>query len=122
MFEIFKKKKKPQNLKEVLKVLGDLKIEVKNISNELGKLKKESEFFLRKIEIIRYNPFGGVGGDQSFSIALLDNNNDGIIITSLYTKDGNRVYAKPITNGESMYSLSDEEKKVIFKAMESSED
>ncbi len=122
MFEIFKKKKKPQNLKEVLKVLEDLKIEVKNISNELGKLKKESEFFLRKIEIIRYNPFGGVGGDQSFSIALLDDNNDGIIITSLYTKDGNRIYAKPITNGESTYSLSDEEKKVIFKAMESSED
>jgi len=48
--------------------------------------------------VVRFNPFSEVGGDQSFSIALMDGNNDGFMITALYTRDGNRVYAKPIQN------------------------
>lgn len=97
-------------MKEVLKGFEELKKEVERIS-------QESKFFVQKVGIIRYNPFSGVGGDQSFSIALLDGNNDGLIITSIYGREGNRVYAKPIKNNKSDYSLSDEEKRAIEKAM-----
>jgi len=57
-----------------------------------------------------------LGGDQSFSIALLDKQNSGVVITSLYTRDGNRVYAKPIENGTSEYTLSKEEKEALSRA------
>lgn len=118
MFNFFKKKKKPKNLKEILSRFEDLKGEVKIISDELENLKKEAKFSIQKTGIVRYNPFSDVGGDQSFSIALLDGNNDGIVFTSLYTKEGNRAYGKPIKNGISEYSLSNEEKRAIEKAIE----
>ena len=117
MFNFFKKNKEPKNLKEVLSQFENLEREVKLISEELEKLKKESKFSIQKKAIIRYNPFSEVGSNQSFSVALLDGNNDGMVITSLYTREGNRVYAKPIKNGVSEYSLSDEEKEVIEKAI-----
>jgi len=117
MFNFFKKKKEPKNLKEILSRFEDLKGEVKIISDELENLKKEGKFSIQKTGIVRYNPFSDVGGDQSFSIALLDGNNNGIVFTSLYTKEGNRVYGKPIKDAKSEYSLSEEEKKAIEKAI-----
>lgn len=110
MFNLFKKDKEPKNLKELLRQFEELKKEVE-------KLRKQTISSIQKIGIVRYNPFSGVGSDQSFSIALLDGNNDGLVVTSLYARDGNRVYAKPIKNGKSEYSLSDEEKKAIGKAL-----
>jgi len=119
MFKFFKKDKEPKNLKEVLKQFEGLEKEVEKISEGLENLKKEGKFSIQKMGIVRYNPFSGVGGDQSFSVALLDGNNDGVVVTSLYSRDGNRVYGKPIKNGSSEYSLSDEEKKAIDKAVSS---
>jgi len=119
MFDFFKKKKEPKNLKEILAQFKDLKKEVERISEGLENLKKESKFSVQKVGIIRYNPFSGVGSNQSFSIALLDGNNDGLVITSIYARDGNRVYGKPVKNGNSEYSLSEEEKKAIEKAITS---
>jgi len=109
MFNLFKKDKEPKDLKKVLKQFGELKKQVEKIS-------QTSKASVQKVGIIRYNPFSDVGGDQSFSIALLDGNNSGIVITSLFSRDGNRVYGKAIENGTSQYSLSSEEKKAIEKA------
>jgi len=117
MFNLFKKDKEPQNLDQVLKQFQSLKKEVAAISRGLEKLKEENRFSLKKIALVRYNPFSEVGSDQSFSLVLLDEDNNGIVITSLFSRDGNRVYGKAIKNGTSQYSLSDEEKKVISKAI-----
>ena len=68
--------------------------------------------------MVRFNPFSDVGGDQSFSLALLDKRNNGIVITSLYAREGSRVFGKPIENGLSPHSLSEEEKEAIKKAQE----
>jgi len=120
MFNFFKKtKKEPQNLKEVLARFKDLEKSFERISEELKNLKKEGKFAVQKVGIIRFNPFSGVGGDQSFSIALLDGNDNGMVITSLYTREGNRIYGKPIKNGGSEYLLSGEEKQAIEKAKSS---
>ena len=113
----FKKKQEPENLQEALKQLGELKKDFQKLSQGLEKLEKDSKVHIQKVGVIRYNPFSNVGGDQSFSIALLDNNNNGIVITSLYAQDSNRVYAKSIKQGQSEHSLSDEEKKAIAKAL-----
>ncbi len=117
MFKFFKKEKKePKNLKEVLDYLKKLEENFEKKSKEIENLKKKGKFSIQKVGIIRFNPFSEVGGDQSFSLALLDANDDGIVITSLYTREGNRVYGKPIQKGASEYSLSAEEKEAINKA------
>jgi len=117
MFKFFKKDKKIKNVKEILKMLDVLKEKIEGVSERINSLENQSKFFIQKVGIVRYNPFSNVGGDQSFSIALLDANNDGFVLTGLYTREGNRVYAKPIKNGASEYSLSDEEKKAISRAV-----
>jgi len=118
MIKFFKKtKKEPQNLKDVLSILEKLKGNIDKISQELAELKKNNKKNLQKVGMVRFNPFKEGGGDQSFSIAILDDSDNGFVITSLYSNANNRVYAKPIANGVSSYSLSQEEKEVINKAI-----
>ncbi len=71
-----------------------------------------------KIGITRFNPFDDVGGDQSFTLTILDKNNSGAIITSLHNRDITRIYAKPIKNGiGENITLSKEEKSAIVKTI-----
>jgi len=117
MLNFFKKtKKEPENIEEVLAQLKELANSFEKLSEELDALKKKSKFSVQKVALIRFNPFREVGGDQSFSVALLDGNNSGVVITSLYSREENRVYGKPVKNGESEYLLSEEEKEAIERA------
>jgi len=120
MFKFFKKRRKePKNLKEVLVRFQNLEKNFERLSEELERLKEESKLSIQRTGMVRFNPFSKIGGDQSFSIALLDRNNNGFVITSFYTRERNRVYAKPIVNGKSQYFLSEEEKEAIEKAINS---
>ncbi len=116
-----KSKKEPKDLKGLLGQFKILNKDLERIDQELEDLKKKHSFSVQKIGIVRYNPFSQVGGDQSFSLAFLDEDNDGVIITSYYTREGNRVYGKPIKGGKSDYSLSEEEKQAIIKAQNGKE-
>jgi hypothetical protein len=117
MFNLFKKTKKdPQDLKEVVDYLKELDKNFEKLSQELNNLKRESNFAVQKVGVVRFNPFSSVGSDQSFSVALLDKNDDGLVITSLFSREGNRVYAKPVKASQSDYLLSSEEKSAIEKA------
>ena len=73
---------------------------------------------LQKVGLLRFNAFKDVGGDQSFALALLDYQNNGAVILSLFGREGIRVYAKAIKNGKSEYNLAEEEEKAIREAME----
>lgn len=96
--------------KEIKELDGEIQ-ELFNISNKIHKLSRQS---LRKVGVIRFNPFKDVGGNQSFAIALLDGKNSGLVISSLYAKTGARIYAKPITHGNSKkHALTEEEKQAI---------
>ena len=108
-------------MKEVLRQFEELGKEVEKISQGLEGLEKQGNSSIQKVGIVRYNPFSNVGGDQSFSLAVLDGNNDGVVITSYYIREGNRVYGKPISGGKSDYSLSEEEKQAIIKAQNGKE-
>jgi len=116
MFKFLKQKKEIQNLDDVASGFSDLENKIKILSSRIEKLEKESKFFVQKVGIVRYNPFSNVGGDQSFSVALLDKDNNGVVITSLYAREENRTYAKPIEAGKSEYSLSNEEQNALDKA------
>ena len=67
---------------------------------------------------MRFNPFSDTGGDQSFSIALLDGAGDGLVISSLFGRAETRVFAKPVENGTSRHTLSSEETDAIRIAVE----
>jgi len=71
----------------------------------------------QKISIVRFNPFGDTGGDQSFSLAVLDAHDSGYILTSIHSRTGTRVYVKPIDFGTSKYTLSTEEKQALGQAV-----
>jgi hypothetical protein len=88
----------------------------KEITLKIAELQKISKKSFQKIGIKRYSPFSEVGGDQSFSLALLDSKNNGFIITSHFARDFNRIYAKPLSNGVSKHSLSKDEKETIADA------
>ncbi len=120
MFELFKKENEmePKDLRQVISQFKNLKKDFKEMSIELNNLKKESKFSVQKVGVVRFNPFKNLGGNQSFSVALLDGNNDGIIITSFYNRNGNRIFGKPIKKGRSIYLLSKEEKSAVEKAKE----
>jgi hypothetical protein len=120
MFNFFKKQKKePKNLKEIFNYIRELEENIENLSRGLQNVKKMAILSLQKVGVVRYNPFNDVGGDQSFSIALLDANNTGFVITSLYSREGTRVFAKPIKAGKSEYPLSEEEEEAIARATDS---
>jgi hypothetical protein len=112
--------RKAQDLEEVLaqQIKRQMKSEkeIKELfksSRDLWKIALKS---VQKIEVVRFNPFKDTGGDQSFAIALLDNSDSGLVISSLYSREGTRVYSKPVEKGKSKYQLSDEEKMAIERA------
>jgi len=71
----------------------------------------------QKLGLIRFNPFNETGGNNSFSLVLLDGKNNGWVMTGLHTRERTRLYVKPIKNLKSEYELSDEEKKALEKAV-----
>lgn len=68
---------------------------------------------LRKVAFERYNPFPGLGGNQSFTFVLLDAHNTGIVLTSLHNRETTRVYAKSVRDGRPLQQLSGEEDRVL---------
>lgn len=90
---------------------------LKEIVGRVDGLEKELPRDLRRVGLVRYNPFSDAGGDQSFALALLNDQNDGIVLSSLYGREMNRVYAKLIRQGKSQYQLTEEEKRAIEGAV-----
>lgn len=79
-------------------------------------LSKIAATSLQKTAIVRFNPFKHTGGDQSFALALLDNHDSGFILTSIHSREGTRVYIKPISYGASDHTLSKEEQSALDAA------
>ena len=74
---------------------------------------------IQKIGLVRYNAFKDTGSDLSFTLALLDNKNTGIVLNGIYSRETSNIYSKPVEKGTSTYTLSDEEKQAIQKAINS---
>jgi hypothetical protein len=78
---------------------------------------RRSRQSLQHIGLVRFNPFEDTGSDQSFAIALLDDERDGIVISSLHGRANTRLFAKPVNDGSSTHTLSDEEAEAIRLAL-----
>ena len=73
---------------------------------------------IQKIGIVRYNAFKDTGSDLSFALAMLDENNNGIVLNGIYSREMSNIYAKPVEKGKSKYIISEEEKEAIQKAID----
>ena len=74
---------------------------------------------VQKIGIVRYNAFKDTGSDLSFALALLDEDNTGVVMNGIYSREMSNIYAKPVEKGKSPYTISEEEKLAIDKAISS---
>ena len=103
-------------LERVLKSEAKNSKEVKALSRQLGDLTEEVEFHIQKVGLVRFNPFEEMGGDHSFTLAVLDGKDTGFILTGLHTRERTRIYIKSVSKGKSRYELSKEEQKALEKA------
>ena len=74
---------------------------------------------VQKIGIVRYNAFKDTGSDLSFALALLDEDNTGVVMNGIYSREMSNIYAKPVEKGKSPNTISEEEKLAIDKAINS---
>lgn len=104
--------------KEIAEAISGFEKTNQILDNRLTGFKKESLNNLQKMAVLKYNPYNDTGGAQSFSLVLLDGKMNGVLITSLHSRAGTRMYLKNINFGKSELELSKEENEVLIKAIE----
>lgn len=113
-----------RNLEEVivksLDKIDDIQATTDNMKNICESTSEIVKSCIQKVAIKRYKAFEDIGSDLSYSIAMLDGSNNGVIITSIYSRNESITYAKPIDNGISRYDLSEEENSVLHQAINTS--
>jgi hypothetical protein len=115
-----------EDLGELLTAYGEqLRLTTSN-ADELTTSAERMEVKLRRslqrLGLVRFDAFEGLGGEQSFAVALLDDEGGGVVLSSLHGRGESRLYAKPVEKWDSTYSLSVEEKEAIRRAYESDVD
>ncbi len=108
---------KARNLEDIMINLGKEMTEIKKsqsqIKEHLTIIDARLNKSIRNIKVLRFNPFVDAGSNQSFAISFLNDEEDGVIISSLYARDRMSVFAKPINKGKSKFELTEEEKEVL---------
>ena len=112
--------KKAKDLEDTIICLEEDIIHLKTAKDktekDLTQINEKLKKSIRGLETIRFNPFPDQGSNQSFAIGLLNEEKDGVVISSLYSRERMSIFAKPIKNGKSEYELSEEEKEALSKA------
>jgi hypothetical protein len=104
-------------LEEILTNQGNLYAQTSHLQQALNELAADGKLHIQKVGLVRFNPFSDTGGSQSFTLALLDGHDNGLVMTSLYARTGNRWYVKEVIAGKGKeYELSKEEQNAIHKA------
>lgn len=112
--------KKAKDLEDTLITLEndikELKKAKENAEKEILVINKKLKKSVCGLETIRFNPFPDQGSNQSFAIGMLNEENDGVVLSSLYSRERMSIFAKPIKNGKSEYELTEEEQNALSKA------
>ena len=112
--------KKAKDLEDTIVILeteiNKLNKAKENIEKEVSIINRKLKKSIRGLETIRFNPFPDQGSNQSFAVGMLNEEGDGLVISSLYSRERMSIFAKPIKGGVSTYELSAEEKEALKKA------
>lgn len=111
------------NLERIL--MGHLD-DMKAIHESNDKLKEENKRIdtllqtaITRVGVVRFRAFEDMGSDLSYAVAMLDSHNNGVVLSSIFGREDSRSYVKPIENGKSTYTLTQEEEESLHKAMQS---
>ena len=114
MLEIGKGKNFNDVFNKFVKNIDNVSRETERLKNKTENLEKNVEKCVQKIGVVRYNAYGKMGNDLCFAVALLDFEDNGVVINGIYTRDNTTTtYAKPIEHGKSKYTLVKEETEAI---------
>ena len=123
IFALFNKLSRGVEVTDLKKTLEKILSEEAKNESDIRLLEKRAQSIetnglshVQKVGLIRFNPFKELGGDHSFSLAILNGQDSGVVITGLHTRERTRVYMKDIKNGKSQSDLSAEEKKAVMTA------
>jgi tetrahydromethanopterin S-methyltransferase subunit G len=97
-------------------ILAKVQAQVTEVERELEEVQRKLDRCFQRMGFIRYDAFQEMGGQLSFSLALLNGHQDGIVLSVLNGREDSRVYAKPITGGRSPSPLSGEERAALERA------
>lgn len=106
-----------QKVLEIVERLDKLGARERVVLKALKDLADDQQKAVSKVAMSRYNPYKDVGGDQSFSIILLNGRDSGLVVTSLHTRSGTRIYSKQITSGKTEVELSSEERMLLRQVL-----
>ncbi len=107
-------------LSEYLKIVDENAKKIKSQEEALNRLEANLKKCVQKVGLIRYNAYGDTGSDLSFTMALMDSEDNGIVVNGLYSRESSSIFAKPLVKGETKYNLSAEEIQAIDIARASS--
>ncbi|MEN6372028.1 MAG: DUF4446 family protein [Armatimonadota bacterium] len=107
------------NMEELAKRLIGAEGEIAQLQSRQASMIVQLDGSLQNVGLVRFDAFPDVGGGQSFALALLDQNKNGVVISSLYGRTDSRIYAKEIIGGRSSHTLSDEEIDAVRQAKSS---
>ena len=112
--------KKAKDLEETIITMQDEIVKLtkatEKIQNDVSEINMKLKKSIRGLETIRFNPFPDQGSNQSFAMGLVNEEGDGVVLSSLYSRERMSVFAKPIKNHKSEYELTAEEKEALTKA------
>lgn len=100
-------------LTEFIKKTDDVQSTHESMKESIMQTQVQLKKCVQKVGVVRYSAVAGVGSDLSFTIALLDQEDNGVVVNGIYTRDGSYTYAKPVIDGKSKHLLSDEENEAI---------
>lgn len=106
-----------QLLLEHMKERQELRKHLELLDERVISLERKIQRSKRHLGLVRYDAFPDTGGNQSFTLAVYDDNGDGAILSSIVGRADNKVYGKNLINGKSDHNLTDEDQKAILEAV-----
>jgi hypothetical protein len=107
-------------LVEYLKIVDETSKKIKEQEIKINTLESNLKKCIQKVGLIRYNAYGDTGSDLSFTMALMDAEDNGVVVNGLYSRESSSIFAKPLVKGDTKYNLSAEEIQAIDIAKTSS--
>ena len=124
--EFMKRLGNGNNIEEMLKhymtSVEKVEKEQQELANYSVQIDKKMEKCIQKVGMVRYNAFQDTGSNLSFALAILDENNNGVVLNGIYSREMSNIYAKAVEKGTSIHTLSEEEKEAIQKAINQEEE
>ena len=110
-----------EDLSNYMERIIDIEKALSETNSYCKELDKQLKGCVQKVGIVRYNAYKDSGSNLSFAVALLDEKNNGVVFNGIYSREMSNTYAKPIEDGKSKYSMTEEENEAVLKAINNKE-